>query len=230
MDPLSPKARALIERSRPALHAKAGDRERIEASLRNRLGPEALPLAENGVRASSLASSQLVLGATIGAVVMIGAAFWAVGVQRSAPPQPATAPQLRAAPAAPATAARAPVLAPTNTPPKAAPSAPIATNHARTRAPSEDELAREVALLARATKELRAGDARKALNTLEVHRRKFPRALLDEERRAATAQALCMLGNVREGRLEQQRLDPNSPAAARVTQACDAAAASQRAR
>jgi hypothetical protein len=48
--------------------------------------------------------------------------------------------------------------------------------------------------------------------------------LLEEERRSATAQALCMLGRVAEGRAEQRHLAPQSPAASRAKQACDAAA------
>jgi hypothetical protein len=110
--------------------------------------------------------------------------------------------------------------------PTPAPAENIARTPARATPPSvreHDELAREVALLARATKELHAGNARKALNTLETHRRKFPNGSLAEERRAATAQALCALGRVSEGRAEQARLAPNSPAASRAKQLCDAA-------
>jgi hypothetical protein len=93
----------------------------------------------------------------------------------------------------------------------------------RTVARDRDELAREVALLARATKALRAGNAARALNALDAHRRNFPLGALVEERRAATAQALCMLGHVREGRAEQAQLPPSSPAASRAKEVCDAA-------
>lgn len=89
----------------------------------------------------------------------------------------------------------------------------------------QDELAREVALLSRAIKELRNGNAAQALRTLERHRRRFPNGALSEERRSAMAQALCALGRVSEGRVEQAKLGPQTPAALRAKQVCDAAGA-----
>jgi len=87
----------------------------------------------------------------------------------------------------------------------------------------QDRLAQEVALLSRATSDLRAGRAGAALKSLEEHQRKFPNGMLAVERRAVRAQALCTLKRVSEGRAELSRLAPQSPAAGRAKQLCDAA-------
>jgi hypothetical protein len=60
------------------------------------------------------------------------------------------------------------------------------------------------------------------LRALEVHQRRFPAGALTEERRAAKAQALCLLGRVDEGKAELRKLDARSPAAARGQQVCAA--------
>jgi hypothetical protein len=228
MDALSPKARALIERSQAALRAKPGDRERIEAALRTQLGTAALPATESVARISNLARWKVVSGAAIGAVMLGGAAFWAVGSGGSVP-QPRAAESPRSAAPSPATPSTpTPVDSPAIAAPSPAKSVAAPKGEvSRVRAPAQDELAREVALLARATQELRAGDAEKALRTLETHRRKYPNGLLEQERRSARAQALCTLGRVAEGRAEQQQLEERSPAASRATQVCDAAAAAR---
>jgi hypothetical protein len=226
MDTLSPKARALIERSRAGLRANAGDRERIEAALRARLGSEVLPVTEGAARLSSAVRWKVVAGAATGAIMLGGAVFWGLRGGIGAPqPSAASAPQSAApSPAAPSTPAVSMRERPDA---RSAPPSEIApkSGSSRTPAAAQDELAREVALLSRATKELRAGQADKALRTLEAHRRRFPNGLLEQERRAAAAQALCTLGRVAEGRAEQLQLEPQSPAASRAKQACDAAAA-----
>jgi hypothetical protein len=66
------------------------------------------------------------------------------------------------------------------------------------------------------------------VKVLDEHQRRFPSGALSEERRAAKAQALCLLGRVDEGRAELARLAPRSPAAATAQQVCDGAAADQR--
>jgi len=90
---------------------------------------------------------------------------------------------------------------------------------------SQDRLAQEVALLSRATSDLRAGRAGAALKSLDEHQRKFPNGMLTVERRAVRAQALCTLKRVNEGRAELSLLAPQSPAAGRAKQLCDAASA-----
>jgi hypothetical protein len=82
-----------------------------------------------------------------------------------------------------------------------------------------------VALLARATSSLHAGRPADALKVLDEYQRRFPKGLLAEERRAARAQALCSLGRQSEAETELARLAPQSLAAARARQACDARSA-----
>jgi hypothetical protein len=228
MDALSPKARALIEGSRAALRARAGDRERIEAALRTRLGSDVLPASENPASFSSAVRLKLVAGAAVGAIMLGGVAVWGLRTGAGAP-QPRAAPPLRspALSAAPSPTPATPTSKAEDAPPAVPPVIASKGGSPRARVPEQDELAREVALLSRATKELRAGEAEKALRTLETHRRRFPNGLLEQERRAAAAQALCMSGRVAEGRAEQLKLEPRSPAASRAKQACDAAAAAR---
>ncbi|MEO7033439.1 MAG: hypothetical protein ABI548_06175 [Polyangiaceae bacterium] len=88
----------------------------------------------------------------------------------------------------------------------------------------EDRLAQEVALLSRATSNLRAGRPSDALKALDEYQRKFPTGVLAVEQRAVRAQTLCTLKRVSEGRAEAAHLAPQSPAAARTNQICDAAA------
>lgn len=223
MTGLDPNARALVEAGRRALRGTAEDRARIEAALRARLGVDALP-PDGTVTQVAATSWQVVAATAIGLVALAGVAFLAL---RPAPDAPAKetrpAPQLPAAeppvetrqavPAAePEQVAPQPDPAPTPAPPPAASSR------------SPDVLAREVALLSRATRELRAGRAAAAVKILDEHQRRFPTGALSEERRAARAQALCQLGRVDEGRAELARLAPRSPAAATAAQVCDGAA------
>jgi hypothetical protein len=80
-----------------------------------------------------------------------------------------------------------------------------------------------VAILSRAASALHAGRAASALKAIDEHQRKFPQGLLSEERRAARAQALCLLGRRGEAELELQRLvknSPQSPNTARVKEVC----------
>jgi hypothetical protein len=219
MTALTPKARALVQAGKTALRATSADRERIEAALRVRLGSDALPL-DNGVTAAgSGASWQAVAGVATGVCVLGALAVLALRPAASAPVPPARSaappPAQSALPDLPPTAAGAP--APFAVPPElgSSPEQP-GTSAPRPR----DRLAREVALLSRATSQLRAGHAAAALRTLGEHQRNFPNGALSEERRAAEAQALCLLGRVGEGRAKLAQLAPGSPAAARAAELC----------
>lgn len=77
-------------------------------------------------------------------------------------------------------------------------------------------------MLSRATTQLRAGQAAKALRALDEHQRRFPAGALTEDRRAAKAQALCLSGQVAKGRAELKLLLPQSPGAARAKEVCGA--------
>jgi hypothetical protein len=221
MTELDPNARALVEAGRRALRSTTADRERIEAALRARLGADALPPdASTQVAATSW---QAVAGAAIGICVLAGVAFYALR-----PTVDARAPEARPAAQLPTaqTPAASPHVAPAAEPQPTAPlqvSAPPAPPPAASTPRSPDALAREVALLSRATSELRAGRAAAAVKILDEHQRRFPSGALSEERRAAKAQALCLVGRVDEGRAELARLTPRSPAAANAQQLCDGA-------
>jgi hypothetical protein len=94
---------------------------------------------------------------------------------------------------------------------------PVASAHH-----SQDRLAAEVAILSRATRDLRAGRPAEALKALDEYRRKFPKGLLSEEQRAARAQALCALGRFDEANEKLAGLAPQSPLAVQARQFCDA--------
>jgi type IV secretory pathway VirB10-like protein len=224
MSELDPNARALVEAGRSALRSRPGDRERIEAALRARLGADALP-SDGGLTHVATTSWQTMAGAAIGILALAGVAFYVLRPTADAPkPDALPAPQVPSA-QTPGTPAHA---APTAEP---EPVAPLQPSVAPAPAPppvastprSPDALAREVALLSRATSELRAGRAAAAVKALDEHQRRFPSGALREERRAARAQALCLLGRVDEGRAELARLTPRSPAAATAEQVCDGA-------
>jgi hypothetical protein len=97
------------------------------------------------------------------------------------------------------------------------PASPAASGHH-----AQDRLAAEVALLSRATRELRAGRPAEALKALDEYRRKFPKGLLSEEQRAARAQTLCALGRFEEANEKLAGLAPQSPLAVQAKQFCDA--------
>jgi len=220
MTALDPKARALVEAGRRALRSTAGDRERIEAALRARLGDAALPPDAGVTQVATTASWQALTGAAIGVCVLAGVALYALRPAPSAP-----APDARPATHRPAPQTT-PADPPSAVPERAAPAhsiVPPSTPPASASPRARDALAREVALLSRATSALRAGHPAAALRTLADHQRHFPTGALVEERRAAKAQALCLLGRVGEGRAELARLTPQSPAAATAQQVCDGA-------
>jgi len=223
MSALTPKAQAIVWEGRAALLPAAGERERIEALLDARLSAMAPTPRLDAAPPLRAAGWRFVTPLAIG-IALVGVGVFSsrarapsVAPQRppsvapvaSAPPPepPAAAPALVAAPEPPAQ-----VVAEPRDPPIAAPSAP-------------DRLAQEVALLSRATSALRAGRAAEAMKLLDEHQRKFPKGVLGEERRGARAQALCGLKRVTEGRAELAHLAPQSPAAARAKQICDAASA-----
>ena len=225
MSALGPKALAVLQKGRAGLRPAAGERERIEALLDARLASGAPALAAAAARPLLTNAWRVALVGAFGVAAAGGSVFFAL---RPASPTPAasvsTAPP---APSAPVSATAA-VL---DEPPAAerAPSAsPVKPQDAPSSAPrAQDSLAQEVALLSRATSALRAGKGGEALRVLDEHQRKFPNGALSVERRAARGQALCSLSRIAEGRAELARLAPQSPAAGRTKQVCDAAAASK---
>src|SRR5688572_3295146 len=166
MKTLDPNARALVEASRRALRSTEGDRERIEAALRARLGDAALPPDAGVTQVATTASWQALAGAAIGVCVLAGVAFYALRPTPSAPARDARPATHRPAPQT--TPADPPAEAPAAVPERAAPAHAIVppTPPASASPRARDALAREVALLSRATSALRAGHHAAALRTL----------------------------------------------------------------
>lgn len=226
MAALGPKARALLDAGRSAYRPQADDRARIAEALRARLGAQALPAQLAPATVANVSTWSILGGAAAGVCMGASIAWWALSSPH-APVQPKPAPSDPAVLAAQVLdrPPPQPSIQPARVPaPEVQASPPVAASkHARTSPPGRpDSLAREITLLTRATRELAAGHAQRALSALAQHQRMYPNGKLSEERRAARAQALCALGRVQEGLAEQARLTPQSPAAARARQACDA--------
>jgi len=222
MAALSPKARAVIEEARADMRPPAGERERLEALLDAHLGAT---LPSPSAHAPALprpgAGWRLVTSLAVGTALVGGVAFLTLPPKAGQHSTPVDAPLATLAPA-PATASQATASASEVQAVPALPAKPQVEPPSPAQRP-QDRLAQEVALLSRATSDLRAGRAGAALKSLEEHQRKFPNGMLAVERRAVRAQALCTLKRVSEGRAELSRLAPQSPAAGRAKQLCDAA-------
>ena len=226
MAALSPKARAVIEEARAEMLPPAGERERFEALLDAQLGATpsgpsahapALPRPAGGWR--------LVTSLAVGTALVGGVALLTLPPKGGQHSTPVSAPMATIAPApviASQMTAPASEVPAVPSPEPALPAKPQVEPQAPAQRP-QDRLAQEVALLSRATSDLRAGRAGAALKSLDEHQRKFPNGMLAVERRAVRAQALCTLKRVSEGRAELSHLAPQSPAAGRAKQLCDAA-------
>ena len=221
MSRLTPKAEKLVRAGRAALRPSDADRARIFQALLPQVGvdpgidggnaPPTPPAAATPILAKTLT-------VLVGLVVVGGGLLFAL---RSAPPSAMTAVAAPTPPAAapvPVDDARqgADVLVPQ--PP------PIKKPSVGSRA--SDSLAREVAILSRASADLHAGRPVAALAALAEHQRRFPTGVLALERSAARVQALCALGRTKEARVELERLSrtaPSSPHEARARKACESA-------
>lgn len=216
MTPLSPKALAIVERTRQAYMPAPGARRRIKDSIASRLAAGAPGPTGGGIQPFLRAN---IWRFALGVSVASGSAL--VGSSASAPAS--TPMTMRVAlPAVSIANLRPPARALQATSPVEGADEPrveISPPVPRVRS----NLNEEVGLLSRATSALRAGRPEEALTSLAEHQRKFPNGLLAVERRTARAQALCSLQRVSEGRAELARLSPQSPAAAHARRVCDAA-------
>jgi hypothetical protein len=104
------------------------------------------------------------------------------------------------------------------TPPVVIPPVLPATSNHR----PQGRLAAEVAILSRATRDLRTNRPAESLKALDEYCSKFPKGLLGEEQRAARAQALCALGRFDEANEKLAELAPQSPLVVQAKQFCDA--------
>jgi hypothetical protein len=220
---LSSEARSLVSDGRGALRPTARDRARVASRLTTRLGAAALLTAQPGFAATK-APLISKLSSVVAALGLVGAgatySFLStpeVALRAPAPVRAAALAPVAPAPEAPLDTVPAPSEA--QPPPvKSEPGPPVSRKSVVT-----DGLGEEVALLSRATSQLRGGDAAGALAVLEQHQRQFPAGRLWQERLAARAQALCSLGRNGEAEAELSRLErraPRSPHVARARRAC----------
>jgi hypothetical protein len=227
MSELGPRAREILRSGRELNRPTDADRERVESALRERLGAALLLTASSKAAAPAMRPRwPFITSVVVGAGLVGGGLFLASRhepVSSSAPHAVVTA--------VVATSSALPLTSAVELPSLDAPK-PLAlvdsdrpTPSAR---PAEDHLAQEVALLARATSSLHASRPADALKVLDEYQRRFPKGLLTEERRAARAQALCALGRQSEAQAELARLAPQSLAAARAKQVCDAHSANKK--
>jgi hypothetical protein len=217
---LKPDAEKLVQATRAALKPTDADRERVFAAL--------LPQIGAGLGADGMGAAAQASGPAKVTLLKISAALVGLGVAGGGL-YLAFAPEPRPAPAVVSTAVKpAPVVAPPvdQAPEAVLPVAPPAEPAAK-KSPgpsrSADNLAQEVAILSRASAELRAGRPAAALKALDEHQREFPGGVLAQERTAARIQALCALGRKKEAESELARLtrtSPSSPHVARARKAC----------
>ena len=228
MSTLSPKGQALVHAGRRAYQPTDADRARLVSQLRAQLGDAALPADMGTATSVATAGSSawpLVSMVLVGVGILGGALFYAW--PRSAGETKMQ--ETRPLPVAVTTPASEPKVEPPLEqpaahpvpPPALGPSAPPASSVAR----PKDRLAAEVAILSRATRDLRAGRPAESLKALDEYRRRFPKGLLVEEQRAARAQALCALGRFDEAQAKLTELTPQTPLAVRARQFCDASKA-----
>ncbi len=228
MAELKPEAEKLVQATREALRPTHADRERVFAALLPHVGGVGLGAdGGSGVAEASTTSAKATLLKISAGVVGLGVAggglFFAL---RSEPTPKETV--------APAPVKPVPTVAPVAPAPENAAPAGPEPEPAQKRSPassrSADNLAQEVAILSRASAELRAGRPAAALKALEEHQREFPGGVLTQERTAARIQALCALGRTKEARSELARLSrksPDSPHEARARKACGFSAPEQ---
>jgi hypothetical protein len=224
MSTLSPKGQALVRAGRRAYQPNDADRARLLDQLRSRLGDAALPASMNtATTALTVGSSTwpLLSAVVVGLGILGGAAFYA-WPRAKAPERPA---QTQSAPVAATPEVPLPVAPPAEEAPTIAAATPPVVQVPALPSSSglrqKDRLTTEVALLVRATSDLRAGRPAEALRSLDEYRSRFPKGVLGEEQRAARVQALCALGRFDEAKASLVGLPKHSLLAIRAKQFCD---------
>jgi hypothetical protein len=222
---LKPEVHELVQASREAFLPSDADRERVFQALLPRLDD---PLGADAASVTADGALKATLLKISAAVVGVGIAGGGLYLALRPEPAKVEAPSVVTAKPAPVPNAPAPDLV-ESTPP-APPQAEPAAKRSPAASRSADSLAQEVAILSRASSELRAGRPAAALKALDEHQRSFPSGVLTQERTAARIQALCALGRTKEARSALERLartSPNSPHEARARKACGFGAAGE---
>jgi hypothetical protein len=222
MSTLSPKGEALVRAGRRAYLPTDADRGRLLAELRAQLGDAALPADLSTISSGAAAGSTWpLIAAIVAGVGLLGGAVFYAWPRHAGPERP---PQTQVVPVAetprPIEHAPAPADEPpaawVATPPAVRASAPQSTSGANT----TDRLSAEVKILSQATRELRAGRPAGAMKFLDEYRRRFPKGLLRDEYRAASAQALCGLGKFAEANATLADLPSDAPLVVRAREFC----------
>jgi hypothetical protein len=225
MSTLSPKGQALVHAGRRAYQPTDADRARLLDQMRSHLGDAALPADMSTAVSAAVAGGvtwPVVSAIVVGVGILGGAVFyaWPRGAGQAKLQEMKTVPVVATSQVSEPMAVPASEQPAVSVPPPAAvePSAAAASSASR----PKDRLAAEVAILSRATRDLRAGHPAEALKALEEYRRRFPKGLLRDEQRAAKVQALCALGRFDEANAKLAELPPQSPLAVRARQFCNA--------
>jgi hypothetical protein len=224
MSTLSPKGQALVRAGRRAYQPSDVDRARLLDQLRSRLGDAALPASMNTATTALTVGSSTwpLLSAVVVGLGILGGTVFYVWPRAKAPERPA---QAQTAPVAVTTEVPVPVAPPAEEAPTLAAAPPPLVQAQQSPSSSslrsKDRLTTEVALLVRATSDLRAGRPAEALRSLDEYRTRFPKGVLGEEQRAARVQALCALGRFDEANASLVGLPKHSLLAIRAKQFCD---------
>ena len=220
MSDLNPDADKLVQATRAALKPSDADRERVFAALLPQIGGG---LGADGMGGAAQASAPAKATIFKISAALVGLGVAGGGLYLALAPESRPAPAVVSVPANPAPVVAPPAAPALESPTPMAPQAEPAPKRSPAASRSADNLAQEVAILSRASAELRAGRPAAALKALDEHQREFPSGVLAQERTAARIQALCALGRTKEAQPELARLSrtsPNSPHVARARKAC----------
>jgi hypothetical protein len=247
MNDLGPEVQALLEAARGAETPTRADRARIKHAVLLRVATVgAASTVAGGAVAMTLATKVTVAALTVAVLGGGSVSLWAWHERATTPPTALhrTAPRhaaARVAPALPRPVAVVPEAPVEETRPKAPPpelrhrdvarsearpaatvSAP-AVEQAPTPIAAPDSLDPELTVLRQAQEDLRAGLPAQTLRRLAEYDRRFGKGVLQEERRAIGAIALCQAhpGPAAQAQAERfLRAVPQSPLAGRVRSAC----------
>ena len=221
MSTLSPRGQALVHAGRRAYQPTDADRARLLDQLRSQLGDAALPSSMSTASSAAAAGSATwpVISLVVIGVGILGGALYHAWPRAA---QPDDQQRTKVASVAATPQAVEPVAVPASEQPTVTVAGPPPALPGSSASRPKDRLAAEVALLSRATRDLRAGHAAEALKALDEYRRRFPKGLLKDEHRAAKAQALCALGRFDEADAKIAELPARSPLAVRARQFCTA--------
>jgi hypothetical protein len=229
MNDLDAQARAIVDAARAGDAPSAADHDRIKRAV-------LVHIAAGTAAASTAVAGTLSVGAKVGLAVLAVAAVGGgtVGVLEVHRAQQAAAARVRT----PARTLRMPPPVSAPLPPQEVPAPALSDEQGKKverprkpspasgrieKAPDEDQLSAEVAVLRRAREELRLHRPARALAALAEYDQRFGRGALGEERQAIAAIAACQAAPGPAARAQAEafmRKAPASPLRERVREAC----------